>query len=124
MDWWILRTIIARKLDNPKFVRQFVWCHSGFIVTRLYVVDGLKTEKNGLYGQRDEISLKKAVYAVLVDGLSEKKASKTFFIPRSTSIPHVELAKQGEGVKKFEIKPVLTDEQEVNLVSCINEMES
>jgi DDE superfamily endonuclease/helix-turn-helix, Psq domain len=84
-----------------------------------------KNRNNGVYGTWEEDALKNAVRSILIDGMSKKKASKIFSIPRTTLIRHVELAKQGGGVqKKFGTNTVLTDEQELELVALILEMES
>jgi len=84
-----------------------------------------KNRTKGIYATWDEVMLKKAVRSVLVEGMSKKKASQLFGIPRPTLIRHVQKASLGGGVEKRLGRPtVLTVEQELELVSRILQMES
>ena len=73
----------------------------------------------------DEMNLKRAVAAVLVNKSSNRNSALTFGIPLETLRRHVLKAKRGEGVQK-EIgrPPVLTEDQENELCDLLLKMES
>jgi hypothetical protein len=78
--------------------------------------------KRGLW---DDYKLKQAVCAVVQYGVSKKKASKEYGIPRVTLIRHVIMARQGKGVEKRLGRPQLLDEaEEAELSKVIEDMES
>jgi hypothetical protein len=78
--------------------------------------------KNGLW---TEENLRHAVKQVIVDKMSKKRAALLNNIPRPTLIRHLKKVGLGLGVKKQPGRPtVLSDDQENELVSLIQDMES
>jgi len=78
--------------------------------------------KNGLWSEED---LQLAVKHVIVDKMSKKRAALLNNIPRPTLILHLKKVSLGMGVKKQPGRPtVLSDEQEEELVSLLQDMES
>ena len=76
-------------------------------------------------GLWDERNLKHAVNAVLQCGMSKKRASVVYKIPRATLIRHVDGANKGRGVEKRLGRPqLLSEEEELELSTLIQDMES
>jgi transposase-like protein len=69
--------------------------------------------------------LKQAVNAVIQNGMSKKRASIQFGIPRPTLIPHIDKATHGQGVERKLSRPqILNEEDEKELSAIIQDMES
>jgi transposase len=69
--------------------------------------------------------LKQAVNAVIQNGMSKKRASIQFGIPRPTLIRHIDKATHGQGVERKLGRPqILNEEDEKELSAIIQDMES
>lgn len=76
-------------------------------------------------GDWEEMSMKAAVHAVLINGVSQKRAAAEHRVPRQTLRRHLKNAADGLGVeKKLGRKTILTEQQESELSDKLQEMES
>ena len=75
-------------------------------------------------GDWDESSMKNAVFAVMLNGMSKKKAAKIHNVSRQTLQRHINKAKLGLGVeKRLGRRATLTDELEQELSEKLQSME-
>jgi len=69
--------------------------------------------------------MKHAVHAVLISGMSKKKAAPLYNVPRGTLQRHIKKAKNGEGVQKqLGRHTILTCDQEEELAQRLVDMEA
>ena len=88
----------------------------------LFKIAGMGKARRGLWTEK---TMKLAVKAVLVDGLSNVKASRRHNVPLETLRRKVLVAKAGGGVeKKLGRRTVLTLDEENDLCNILREMES
>jgi len=79
----------------------------------------------GIRGQWSELSMKRAVKAVLMYGSSNYKASREFNVPLETLRRKVNIAKSGGGVEKLLGRPtVLNEDAENELSKILMDMEA
>ena len=76
-------------------------------------------------GDWDEDAMKAAVHAVLVNGVSRKRAAVMHSVPRQTLRRHLKNAQDGLGVaEKLGRKTILAEEQVTELSEKLHSMES
>lgn len=84
------------------------------------------SKKEHKQGDWDEAAMKRAVHAVLVNGLSQKRAAREHGVPRQTLRRHLEKVATGDGgvEKRLGRRTTLTEEQENELSDLLQSMES
>jgi transposase len=83
------------------------------------------SKKGHKQGDWAEVDLKNAVRAVVVENCSQAAAARKYSVPRQTLRRHLKLVQAGKGVeKRFGRPPVLSEEQETELSTIIQDMES
>jgi len=100
-------------------------CNKIRVVITCVVADAMPYTSKGIRGQWSELSMKRAVKAVLMYGSSNYKASREFNVPLETLRRKVNIAKSGGGVEKLLGRPtVLNEDAENELSKILMDMEA